>query len=210
MTGSPQSHSRTDRERLQEAILRVAAEKGYELTTVDDVVAAAGLPRAAFERLFADREACFLAAYDGAIDVAVARVSAAYEGAAGERWPVRIEAALRAMVELFAGEAEVIRMAMVEVTAVGPEAQLLSRAALERFTPFLEAGRQTSPEARELPPGTARFAIGGATALIFDEVRGGRGAQLPTILPELVFAVLVPYLGPTAADGEMRRVAGRD
>jgi hypothetical protein len=43
--------------------------------------------------------------------------------------------------------------------------------------------------------------------MIFDEVRGGRGGELEKILPDLVFAVLMPYLGPAAAEAEMRRVA---
>ena len=44
--------------------------------------------------------------------------------------------------------------------------------------------------------------------MIFDEVRAGRGPELERILPDLVFAVLMPYLGPEAAEEEMRRVAG--
>ncbi len=188
-------------------MLRVAAAKGYELTTVADVVEAAEVSPEYFEELFGSKEACFLEAYDGAIDVAVAFVSGAYEATAGERWPVRIEAALRALVELFAAEAEIIRMAMVEVPAAGEEARAHYRTALTRFTPFLEEGRSASPQGDELPADTARFAIGGATSMIFDEVRAGRGPELRRLLPDLVFAVLMPYLGPEAAEDEMRRVA---
>jgi AcrR family transcriptional regulator len=128
-------------------MLRVVAAKGYEMTAVADVIEAAGISRETFEELFGDRETCFLEAYDGAIDVAVAHFSSAFEAAAGEPWPVRIEAALRALVELFAAEAEIIRMAMVEATAVGEEARIRYRAALGRFTPFLEEG----PRSRRRP-----------------------------------------------------------
>jgi hypothetical protein len=98
-------------------------------------------------------------------------------------------------------------MAMVEATAVGEEARIRYRAALGRFTPFLEEGRTVSPQAAELPADTAGFAIGGATSMIFDEVRAGRGSELQRLLPDLMFAVLMPYLGPEAAEVEMRRVA---
>lgn len=192
---------------MLEAMLRVAAAKGYEMTAVSDVIEAAGISRETFEELFGDRETCFLEAYDGAIDVAVAYFAGAFEAAAGEPWPVRIEAALRALVELFAAEAEIIRMAMVEATAVGEEARIRYRAALGRFTPFLEEGSAVSPQAGELPADTAGFAIGGATSMIFDEVRAGRGPELQRLLPDLMFAVLMPYLGPEAAEDEMRRVA---
>jgi hypothetical protein len=43
--------------------------------------------------------------------------------------------------------------------------------------------------------------------MIFDEVRAGRGPELRQLLPDLLFAVLMPYLGPEAAEDEMRRVA---
>jgi AcrR family transcriptional regulator len=198
---------RSQRERLLEAMLKVAAAKGYETTTVDDVAEVAGVSRETFDEMFADKAACFLEAYDAVFDVLVAHVTAAFEAAAGEPWPERIVAGLTALVELLANEADIARLSMVEVTAAGDDARARYRAALARFTPFLEEGREYSDQAEELPADTARFAIGGATSMIFDEVRAGRAPELKRILPDLVFAVLMPYLGPEAAEDEMRRVA---
>jgi AcrR family transcriptional regulator len=206
--GLPRAYAvRSKRERLLEAMVRVAAAKGYEATTVADVVEFAGVSEDEFYELFDDKEDCFLEAYDAVIDVLVAHVSSAFEAAADEPWPEKIGAALRALVELLAVEADIARMAMVEVTAAGDEARERYRAALARFTPFLEEGRTYSGQGDELPPDTARFAIGGATSMIFDEVRAGRGPELKRLLPDLVFAVLMPYLGPEAAEDEMRRLA---
>jgi AcrR family transcriptional regulator len=198
---------RSERERLLEAMVRVAAAKGYEATTVADVIEAAAVSRETFDEMFASREACFLEAYDAVIDVLVAHVSTAFESTVGQPWPDRIAAALRALVDLLASEHDIARMAMVEVTAVGEDARIRYRAALGRFTYFLEEGRTVSPQADELPADTARFAIGGATSMIFDEVRAGRGPELRRLLPDLLFAVLMPYIGPEAAEDEMRRVA---
>ena len=187
-------------------MVRVAAAKGYEATTVDEVIEVAGVSRATFYENFEGKEDCFLEAYDAVIDVLVAHVSSAFESAAGEPWPERIAAGLTALVELLATEADIARMAMVEVTAAGDDARARYRAALARFTPFLEEGREYSRQSEELPPDTARFAIGGATSMIFDEIRAGRGPELKRILPDLVFAVLMPYLGSEEAEDEMRRV----
>jgi hypothetical protein len=41
--------------------------------------------------------------------------------------------------------------------------------------------------------------------LLFDEIQAGRTEDLPRHLPELLFALLVPYLGPRQAAEEMRR-----
>jgi AcrR family transcriptional regulator len=199
---------RSQRERLLEAMVRCAATKGYEATTVTDVIEMAGVSRATFYEMFEDKESCFLEAYDAVIDVLVAHVTTAFESASGDPWPERIALGLRALVELLASESDIARMAMVEVTAAGDDARARYRAALARFTPFLEEGRAYSGRDDSLPEDTARFAIGGATSMVFDEIRAGRGPDLERILPDLVFAVLMPYLGPEAAEGEMRRVAG--
>lgn len=197
---------RSERERVLEAMVRMSAAKGYEATTVADVIEYAGISRDAFDEMFADKEECFLAAYDAVFDVLIAHVTAAFEAASDEPWPEQIAAGLGALVELLAMEADIARMAMVEATAAGDDMRERYRAMFTRFTPFLEQGRTYSGQGDELPADTARFAVGGAASLIFDEVRAGRGPELKRILPDLVFAVLMPYLGPEAAEDEMRRV----
>jgi AcrR family transcriptional regulator len=205
--GLPRAYEvRSQRERVLEAMVRVAAAKGYEATTITDVIEYAGVSRPAFEQMFDGKEDCFLEAYEAVFDVLIAHVTAGFESASGETWPEQIAAGLRALVELLSQEADIARMAMVEVTAAGDDARERYRGALARFTPFLERGRTYSGQGEDLPADTARFAVGGATSMIFDEVRAGRGPELKRILPDLVFAVLMPYLGPEAAEDEMRRV----
>ena len=60
---------------------------------------------------------------------------------------------------------------------------------------------------RELPENISLMSAGAVSGLIFDELLAGRAAQLPAMLPDLLFAMLVPYVGPRAAAEEMRRVA---
>lgn len=195
---------------MLEAMLRTAAEKGYARTMVADVAAAADVSEATFFETFGDKEGCFLESYDTIIDVLVWRVSNAFEAAGETPWPDRVAAGLRALVELLAAEPEIARMAMVEVAAIGEDARARYQAALERFTCFLEEGRAYSGQGDELPADTARLAVGGAISMIFDEVvRADRGAELEGILPDLVFAVLMPYLGPEEAEKEMHRVGGK-
>lgn len=196
---------RRQRERILRALVEVGAKRGYEGIRVDEVAAVAGVSRAEFERHFADKEDCFLAAYEAMSDLLIASVSAAFERTAGRPWADRVAAALSDLVALLAAEAELARMPIVEVTAIPGEARVRSRQALDRFVPFLEQGRGAGGPGVELPAQTARFAIGGATSLIFDEFRAGRGPELEAILPELVFAVTMPYLGVEGAEAEMRK-----
>ena len=194
----------TPRERVLEAMVRVAATEGYEATTVGEVVERAEVSRAEFDAMFASKDICFLEAYDAVVAVLLTRIGGAFEAAAPEPWAARITAALRALVELVAAEADIARMALVEIASLGEDARYRYRLAMDRFLPFVEEGRDAVAGGAELPEGTARFAIGAAVVMVFDEIRAGRAAELGALLPDLVFAVTMPYLGPERAKEAMR------
>jgi AcrR family transcriptional regulator len=192
---------RSQRERLLEAMIRVAAAKGFASTTVADLAREAGISRTTFYELFEDREACFLAAYERAVDGLLRNVLVAYESE--ERWPERARAGLLALLEALAEEPATARLALVDVGAAGPAAQRRYWAAVQRLTPLFDEGRDFAVGGRKLPANTSRMAIGGVTGLISDELLAGRAEQLPGLLSDALFATLVPYIGPQAAAREV-------
>ncbi|MFL5902151.1 MAG: TetR/AcrR family transcriptional regulator [Solirubrobacterales bacterium] len=193
----PEVIARSQHDRLLDAAVNVVAEKGYGATTVADLTKEAGVSRTTFYEHFDDKEACFLAAYDTAADVLARRIAAAFE--TQEAWPDRVRAGLAALLESLAGEPQIARMALVDVGSAGPQAQRRYRAALQRMTPFFEEGRDFAPGGRRLPANTSRMAVGAVTGLVSEEIEAGRADRLPEMLPEILFATLVPYLGPAAA-----------
>jgi len=193
--------ARSQRERLLEAAVRVVAAKGYGATTVADLTREAGISRTTFYAMFADKEACFLAAYDGVVDALVRRITTAYD--AEEGWPRRARAGLAALLEALAEEPDVARLALIDVGAAGPAAQRRYRGALQRLTPFFDEGRDFAPGGRNLPANTSRMAIGAVAGLISDELAAGRAKQLSDLLSDVLFATLVPYIGPVAAAREV-------
>ena len=199
----PEVVARSQRERLLEATMEVVAEKGYGPTTVADLTKRAGVSRTTFYELFEDKEACFLAAYDDSVDSLVRLISSAYE--AEERWPDRARAGLAALLEALAARPEQARLALVDVSAAGPAAQRRFRAAVQRLTPFLDEGRDFAPGGRALPANVSRMAAGAVVGLIADELVAGRPGELPGLLSDLLFATLVPYLGPDAAAREVAK-----
>jgi AcrR family transcriptional regulator len=201
----PEVVARSQRERLLEAAIRVVAAKGYAATTIGDLTKEAGVSRTTFYELFEDKETCFLAAYDEAVDALVKRIAAAYESEG--RWPERARAGLEALLEALAEEPALARLALVDIGAAGPAAQRRYRAAVQRLTPLFDEGRDFAPGGRALPANTSRMAIGGATGLIADELVAGRAAQLPDLLSDILFATLVPYIGPHAAAREVEDLA---
>ena len=95
--------------------MRIVADKGYAATTVADLTKEAGISRTTFYELFADKEACFLAAYDSAVDVLVRQISVAYE--AEERWPDRARAGLATLLAALAADPALARLALVDVAS---------------------------------------------------------------------------------------------
>jgi len=188
----------TRRDEIVEAMIRVVGDKGYLATSVADVIAEADVSRTTFYKHFEDKRACFLDAYD----LAVARILGTAEAtcAGGGRWPDRVRNALKAIVDLFAAEPALARTAIVEVSAAGAEARWRHSIAIGRLGQLLNPGKAAQREdAPELPPNTGLMAVGAVAGLILDELRAGPVADLRRILPDLEFALLVPYLGPRAA-----------
>lgn len=189
---------------LLEAMVHVVGRKGYESTSVADVIEEAGASRTTFYKHFDDKHDCFLAAYRAMADEVFATIVAECDGE--QPWVARVRKGLATLIEVFAREPELARTAVVEVTAAGADARKLHWDAMNRFKGYLDIGREAEPD-RELPEQISLMAVGAVSGLIFDELVAGRAEQLPELMPDLLFAMLVPYLGPAAASEEMRRAA---
>jgi AcrR family transcriptional regulator len=185
------------------AMIRVVGDKGYAEASVADVLEEADVSRMTFYRYFDDKQHCFLAAYEMVIEQVFAELASNCDRELP--WPSRMADGLSTLVDRFAVDPALARTAVVEVAAAGADARELHWNALNRFTEYLEGGRALAGE--DLPPNISLMSAGAVSGLIFDELLAGRADQLPTLLPDLLFAMLVPYVGPQAAAAEMRRVA---
>lgn len=194
----------TRRQAILEAMVRVVGREGYKPTSVADVIEEASVSRTTFYKHFADKQECFLAAYDMLTERILAEVTESCD--ASRPWLERVQTGLAALVEMFAREPALARTAIVEVSAAGAEARQRHWNAVGRFTKFLEGGEELAGD-RELPEKIGLMAAGAVTGLIFDELLTGGAERLPQMRPDLVFALLVPYIGPGAAAEEMRKAA---
>jgi AcrR family transcriptional regulator len=204
LAGGPMAGSETRRQLILEAMVRVVGHQGYKATSVADVIAEADVSRTTFYKHFDDKQECFLAAYDMVTERVLDEVVAKCDGE--QAWLERVRIGLPTIVDMFALDPQLARTAIVEVAAAGADARQRHWNAITRFTEFLEDGEELT-EGRELPDNIALMAAGAVSGLIFDELLTGRAERLPELLPDLLFALLVPYIGPGAATEEMRRAA---
>jgi len=196
--------SESRRQQILAAMVRVVGAKGYKETSVADVIAEAPTSRTTFYKYFEDKHDCFLAAYEMLVEQVFSEVVANCDGEA--TWMARVTGGLTTIVDRFAVDPALARTAVVEVAAAGADARQLHWNAIARFTEYLDAGRELAG-GKELPENISLMSAGAVSGLIFDELLAGRADHLPDRLPDLLFAMLVPYVGPQAAAAEMRRVA---
>jgi AcrR family transcriptional regulator len=193
--------ARSQRERLLAAVVQVTAEKGYEHTTVADILGEAGVGRESFYELFEDRRDCMLAAHGLLVDDLEAKVRSAYD-APGE-WVDRFRAGLAAALDWFASDPLTARFTLIELGSVGPVFRVRFEDAFTRFVTLIEAGVPDDVP-RPDPLSGSSLAVGATLARVYREVAIGRTADLNALLPALTYELLVPFLG----EGPARAAAG--
>jgi AcrR family transcriptional regulator len=196
--------ARSQRERLLAAVVRVSARKGYQATSVADILEASGVGRESFYRHFKDKEDCFVAANDALVAELEARVSEAYRQPGS--WPERVRGGLAVTLEWLAADPDVARVMMIEMGTVGPIASERFRETFRRFIALLDDGLEFVENAPALP-NIASIAGGAVFARVYEEVALGNGAELPKWLPQLTFELLLPFIGEEAALEEERKAA---
>jgi AcrR family transcriptional regulator len=166
------------RGRLVDAAMHVFGTRSFGEARVADVLERAAISRKTFYEQFADKEACFLAAYEAAS----VRARDAVRVAAREQdgWDARVRAGIEALLGFLASEPELARLLVVEVTGAGPSALRRRSEAVRGFAAMLA---QTSDEDAPL---AAQVAAGGIWEVVHAWVLEGRAEQLPELADALV------------------------
>lgn len=193
----------SQRNRIHQAMIEVVSGRGYPETRVVDVIGVAGVSRKTFYELFESKEDCFLAAYDVLLGNLLGEATEAFESTPGAPWAERTATALEQLLAHLSRHPEEARFAIVEGLAAGPKALTRRDAALRQFTGFLEAGR--SETSIELPGITSLAIAGGINEVLYSEILHGAVAQLPARLPDLMFWITLPFLGPEGAATQRER-----
>jgi AcrR family transcriptional regulator len=187
----------SQRLRLLHAAIAVAGSEGYTGMTVSAVIAHASVSRKTFYELFADREDCFMAAYDLVAQRALGGMRAAFDVEAP--WPEQLRAAFEWALSALAEHPHEARIAFLEVLAAGPRALARRDRALNELAALLTPGFEASPAGAAVPASMPDAIAGAMFELIGSRLRNGDAGQLPELLPDLLFCALAPFLGPVAA-----------
>jgi AcrR family transcriptional regulator len=203
LTGGPHGIPRAvvyevQRGRLIDATVDVVAEEGYLDATVHKILKRAGISRRTFYEIFADKQACFVVAYNEAVDHILGLVrGACREGDAPER---RIENGLRALLELVEREPKVARTCVVEVMAAGSTARERRAQTMEQFTGMVADTLEARCDSRSEALLRARVLTGGVHEMIYDALARGDVEGIAELAEEVVASHLAP---PEAVHGSV-------
>jgi AcrR family transcriptional regulator len=195
------------RGRLLSATFALVGEAGFESVNARRVSERAGVSSRTFYESFNDREDCFLAAFNYAVNGLELEVREGWESELG--WTARVRSALTALLRALDREPAVRRLVFVEALAAGPRV-LASRArVLERLAAAVDRGRVNADAPSSLPPLVAEGLVGGAFGVIHARLLELHPKPLIELLGALMAMVVLPYRGSAAAARELERPVPR-
>jgi len=195
--------SAVQRERLLAAMLRAASELGYREANVQDVIERAGVSRPTFYEHFANKEDCFLAAFD----VTAARLRERVAGAAakgGDNLRDRLRFGLETVLHFAATERDAARTLVVEARAASVDAVMRRDELLDHFADCVDAQvRELLPDAPSYSPVTAAGIVGGVEALLYSRLNKDEVEDFDSLLPSMMYFLVLPFEGHEAASEEL-------
>jgi AcrR family transcriptional regulator len=192
----------SERAQLIEALIEIAAERGYMDTSIELVVAHAGLDRPAFDRHFRGKYDCFLSAWQEMNEECMQSVMRAYDSQ--QYWPDRLRAVAVEVVGSLCDDPSRAGFA-VEVLAAGDAARARRDMTMRVIASLIDAGRKEMDDPESVPHTTAEALAGSAYGQVYAKVVRGDTDELPKLIPQLMSAAVMPYLGVEAALEELDR-----
>ena len=191
-----------ERERIVKALIEVAGERGYAETTVPMVLERAGLDRPAFDRHFRNKYDCFLSTWREMNDECMREMLVAFNSQ--ERWPDRLRAVLREVIDALRDDPGRASFA-IEVLAAGDAARARRDMTMRVIASLIDAGRNEMEDPESVPHTTAEALAGSAYGQVYAKVVRGQAEELPAMVPQLMSAAVIPYLGVDAGLAELGR-----
>jgi AcrR family transcriptional regulator/DNA-binding MarR family transcriptional regulator len=195
------------RGRLLSATFSLVGELGYEGVSARSVSERAGMSNRTFYEVFSDREDCFLAAFNYAVEGLELEMRAGWESEPG--WTARVRVALTALLRALDREPAVRRLVFVEALAAGPRVLARRARVLESLAGAIDEGRVNAQAPAGLPALTAEGVVGATFGVIHARLLELRPDPLVELLGPLMATIVLPYRGSRAAAQELARRAPR-
>jgi len=185
----PLAKGGSDRVRLLVSAAEIAAGNGYAQLTPGRIADEAGVADARFNELFESSEQCFLDALDRlGLEALVCATRAAQSGGGLAAVPAGVAALMRHL----ATSPVLVRVAYVEIFALGPAGVERRERLLGQFTDQLMRGLPSRGAPSRL---AAEASVGAAWGIIHHYVTQGATHLLPGLAEHITYIALAPVIG---------------
>lgn len=183
----------SQRQRILAAAERLIGEAGCAGASIEAIVKAAGVSSVTFYEHFSDKESCFVAAFDRAVEET--RGALAEAVADGMAWTEQVREVLRALLETIEVDPWRARMCLVEAQMGGPALSARYDAMLDAASRRLRHGRSLDSAPADLSDAVEEATVGGIAWLLRERLERGGGGGVRELWERLVDISLSPYVG---------------
>jgi AcrR family transcriptional regulator len=199
--------SERQRVRIIEAATEVFAKRGFQASTVDNIVAAAGIGVGSFYAHFEGKDDC-LAQVCAEIGVEVrTEIAAAIGGESG--WAERFCDGLLVLLRYAARRPLSARVVLLEAQTGGPAALARYGATIDEIAEFLRKGREVGKLNPEPPPSFEEATASGLVWLLQGRLVRGEIGDVEALFAEMADVALEPYLGRGDTKREIKAALSR-
>ncbi len=170
------------RQRLIDAMLQLAAERGYAATTVADIIKRAEVSRKTFYAHFNERRQLLLAAFDATAPAVFAEVETASQRTGG---PTRqLEALMLRLCRLARESPGTIALSTIEIAADPAGLQRRDKL-MDEYGQLIDRCLRSDGKHPPMPATLAQALAGGTHRTIDTHLREGRARELVALAPQL-------------------------
>jgi AcrR family transcriptional regulator len=192
------------RARIVGGMFDVVCEHGAVNVTVAHVVARSGVSRRTFYEQFANREDCFLAAFEDTLALTAARVLPAYREQS--KWNRKIRAGLTELLSFLDEEPKIGRLLICESLSAGVSAMERRGEVIATLIDAVDRGREESRHGWSLPALTAEGSVGAVLSILHAQIEDPQHEPLVRLVNPLMGMIVTPYLGFAASRRELEQL----
>jgi AcrR family transcriptional regulator len=211
---------KNQRERIVDATAAIVAEKGLANLTIPEIAKRANVSHQTFYEMYPTKRDAFLGTQKVGLHQALGVTIAAYEENE-EDWPRGVAAGVRALLGYLASEPAHAHLILVDTFAASPEAIEIRDTSIHAFAAYLQPGYHYASSSSSNGSGTSGPDSGAVPGVAPEAIAGGiwqvlnyyiedeRTDELPEVAPQLIYAALTPFIGPSDAAKAARRAPAR-
>jgi len=197
-----------ERDRIGRALIDLCFAHGYRNVTLPMLLKCAEVDQETFERHFAELQDCFCVVFQELSSQYLVRLGGAF--ATRQCWREQMRAASYASLRFLREDLPRARFLFIEVLSAGARAQLVRDQNMEALYELVDLGRRELDDPDSVSRDTAVSIAGGIYERMHVAIDRDDPEVWETLVPEFMYTLVLPYLGPEAALEELSIPAPAD